>query len=209
MHSFDVFDTLITRITATPDGIFHIMQRQLQQEGMFPEIPKFVVENFFELRKNAEVLARKTYTGKGIEDITLEQIYEAMSTTGLLSERGIQELLQLERDTEIKCSLGIDENIIMVKKLIEKKEKVVLISDMYLDEKTIRKMLVKVDPVFDSINLYVSSEFKKTKGSTNLFWVVKKKEGAEFSQWIHLGDNPHADGEAPQKIRDSDNGLSL
>ena len=31
LYSFDIYDTLITRKTATPEGIFALMQKQLEE----------------------------------------------------------------------------------------------------------------------------------------------------------------------------------
>lgn len=200
MYSFDIFDTLITRNTATPNGVFAIMQEKLICDTDYLDISKYIRLNFAELRINAEVLARKIFQKGNIEDISLKLIYETLNTNGVLTNRDIEKLLELERNIEEQCSVGITENIDKVKQLILSKEKVILISDMYLEEETIRRLLVKSDCIFENIKIYVSSVYKKTKGSGNLYWVVKNNEKVEFGDWTHFGDNVLGDYKTPSKL---------
>lgn len=200
LYSFDVFDTLITRTVATPKGIFSLMQEQLLQDTTYKNIPLYIRENFFELRIHAEELARGDYQRGLHEDVTLEQIYEALATNGALSDQEIVCLAALERDTECKNVVGVDENIAKVKNLLAQGNQVVLISDMYLDCATIRKMLVIADPIFVEIPLYVSSEQQKGKYSGHLYYAVRAAEQATFDQWMHMGDNIHSDVNVPMAL---------
>ena len=72
MYSFDVFDTLLTRVTATPEGIFALMQHCLQEVQKEKQIffSDYIKTNFFSLRIGAEQVARNTYCKNGIEDVT-------------------------------------------------------------------------------------------------------------------------------------------
>lgn len=201
MHTFDVFDTLITRKTATPEGIFALIQKKLQKNEEHLGFSDYIKNNFYHLRINAEILARHTYCAVGeAEDVTLEQIYEAMSMTGSLAEEEVQKLISLEKETEYENVIGIYVNINKINQLIASGEHVVLISDMYLDKQTIKEMLVKVDLIFENINLYVSSEYKKSKWSGNLYKIVKANEEAEYQNWIHYGDNKISDIKSAEKL---------
>ena len=200
LYSFDVFDTLITRNTATPLGIFTLIQHKLCNDELYAGISSYIRENFYQLRIHAEELARLHYQQNGIEDVTLEQIYEAMGTTGYLSPEEQVVLTDLERQTECVNVVGIQKNIEKIKELLASNQRVVLISDMYLDEKTIRNMLIAVDPVFKEIPLYVSSEYKQGKYSGNLYKTVKVSDTVECGNWTHFGDNPHCDVTAAKKI---------
>ena len=173
LYSFDIFDTIITRKTATPSGIFLIMQEKLLNDKKFLDIPEYIKENFYLLRQHAENLARRSYCVKGCEDKTFEQIYEAFGCMRLLSTRQLERIKRLELETEYQNIVGIDENIRRVKELLGQGKDVVLISDMYLSSDQIRVFLCKFDQVFENIEIYVSSECKKCKGSTNLFKYVQ------------------------------------
>lgn len=201
MYSFDVFDTLITRKTATPEGIFALIQEKLIKKQEYLKFSDYIKNNFYNLRINSERLAWHNYCEiGGAEDITIEQIYEAMGMTGSLTHEEIQKLIFLEKETEFENVVAIDVNISMIKELIDNGEHVVLISDMYLDKKTIQDMLIKVDPIFKKVNLYVSSEYKKSKWSGNLYSIVKNNEQISYKNWIHCGDNLVSDIKSAEKL---------
>ncbi|RAZ95130.1 hypothetical protein DK853_31565, partial [Klebsiella oxytoca] len=69
MYSFDVFDTLITRCTAEPKGIFLLMGEKMREGS---EYAPFFTENFYELRIGAEEWARAHTQGKGKQEVTLK-----------------------------------------------------------------------------------------------------------------------------------------
>lgn len=196
MYSFDVFDTLITRCTAEPKGIFMLMRERVREIGGFPS---YFAENFYELRVGAEELARLHGSGNGKQEITLDDIYKALATTACISEVQQEQLKKLEMETEYDNALGIAENICRLKDLKSRGEHIVLISDMYLSSEWIRQILCKADAVFQNIPIYVSSEYGRTKGG-GLFQIVKECEGVSFSDWVHYGDNVYADVESASKL---------
>ena len=197
MYSFDVFDTLITRTTANPKGIFKLMQKSIYKEEKFD---LFLRTNFYELRVGAEELARLQMDGKSRQEVTLDDIYEAMGTTVCVTEEQQEELKKLEFEMEYNNVLPIEKNIILLKKLMRQGEHIVLISDMYLHESYIRKLLCRVDTIFMEIPIYVSSTYGVMKGTGELFKVVKRQENVEVSDWIHYGDNIYADIEPALKL---------
>ncbi len=200
IYSFDIFDTLITRKTATPEGIFALIQEELNNNEKYYKISGYIKENFYNLRINSEILARHSYCcDSNNEDITIEQIYEAMYMTASITKEQLIELINLEKEIEYKNVVGIQCNINKIKELINDKKNVILISDMYLSDEAIRKLLTKIDNVFTDIPIYVSSKYKKSKWSGNLYKEVKKIQGIEYSNWIHYGDNIISDIESARK----------
>lgn len=200
MYSFDVFDTLITRPTALPNGIFALMQSKLAQERDVNGLEDYVIDNFFELRIHSENLARGAAEARRVEEVDLHKIYEAMAVCGCISEEQIEYLCRTEQDMETANVMDIHENIRRVKELIRQGEQVILISDMYLSSAVIRKMLLKADPVFESIPLYVSSEYKKRKTTGNLYRFVQELEQVRYEDWTHVGDNVYQDIEVPYSL---------
>lgn len=94
----------------------------------------------------------------------------------------------------------IEKNIELLKKFKSEGKHIVLISDMYLSEAVIRKILLKSDSVFLEIPIYVSSEMKKTKRSGSLYFEIAKIEKEEFSTWKHFGDNRNSDYLMPRML---------
>lgn len=197
LYSFDIYDTLITRKTATPEGIFALMQKQLEESEAYADYPERLTHNFYIIRLQAEKVARNTYITGDIYDITLLQIYECVRLTSGLSEEQITRLIQLEIETELNNSLPILENIGRVRNLIENGEHVVLISNMYLETNIIRKILVQMDTVFQKLTIYVSGDIGKTKGTKTLYTYVQEQENIEYTNWYHYGDNKVLDVDIP------------
>lgn len=194
LYSFDIFDTLITRTTATPRGIFAIMQDVLLKDEKYKNIPDFIKKNFYDLRLQYEMhlrdMMRRNYEK---EDIDFDFIYDQFAENYTLPEEDKNALKQLELDTEYKNILPINKNIDRVKELINTGARVVLISDMYHSEKTIRSFLCKCDDIFENIPIYVSSAYGKTKITKGLFKIVQEAENVNCSKWLHFGDNIRVD----------------
>lgn len=184
MISFDIFDTLITRKTALPTGIF----LQVQESTGMPA-------DFTNMRIDAEKDARIYANQRGKEEITLDDIYELLS---FRLRQNMDKVMSAEIETEIENVYPLWDRINIVKDFISKGEHVVLISDMYLDKCIIREMLLQVDSVFDNIPIYVSSNYGKTKQSGLLFLEVAKLEKIEFNDWVHYGDNHYSDYLVPR-----------
>ncbi len=199
LYSFDVFDTLITRNTATTTGVFAGVQRALLVRDDIA-VSRHVRENFFYLRIGAEQVARNTYCGSDCDDVTPEQIYGVLVKQGQITEKQAKQLQQLEEEAELATVVGIRENIERVKRLVAAGERVVLISDMYLGKEIIRRMLCRTDEIFGTLPLYVSSEIKKNKWTGRLYEWVREKEAAAYEEWIHVGDNLHSDVAVPQSL---------
>ncbi len=200
LYSFDVFDTIITRKTATPRGIFALMQSRIASDLVFRALPAFFYHSFRELRIGAERQARKFYSDQQHSEISLDQIYSVLAKDSGLSEEQRDKLMELERDIELENVLPIPS---MINKLLQLKgdgHRVILISDMYLDENTIRKMLIKADPGLGEIPLYVSSSFGHNKVSEKLYELISENEKISYDEWVHVGDHPIADQKIPQKL---------
>ncbi len=197
MVSFDIFDTLITRRTLTPKGIFHIMQDKLRKMTYYPE---YVASNFAFLREQAEKNARLYYTGDSKEDVRLVEIYQSLQNMTGISLDLCQELMRMEVDIECRYIVGIDKNIKILLEYWKQGEQIVLISDMYLDMDDIRNILMQVNRVFEDIPIYVSSNYGKTKRSGKLFMKVSELEHTPYDEWIHYGDDSIADGKIPELL---------
>ncbi|MBQ6993488.1 MAG: hypothetical protein IJN64_03185 [Lachnospiraceae bacterium] len=199
-YTFDVFDTLITRTTATPQGIFALMQKELLESEEYQFMDTYVRSNFYELRIGAEQSAHHYFCNKECEDVTLEQIYAVMARNRCLNAEEVQMLLDLERRTELMHVIGIERNIELLLQYKQEGESIFLISDMYLDAATIVQMLGKVNRELTTLPLYVSSECKKCKATGSLYEYVLEKEKIKRSEWTHLGDHPTSDIAIPNKL---------
>lgn len=194
MYSFDIFDTLVTRTTKNPIGIFEIMSYELSKKrNSFSE---YFCKNFQYIRVNGESECRSRNYNASTE-VNLEQIYETIGNYYGLSKKQQGHLLQLELDTERKNLIPINKNLDSLKCYAEKGEQICLISDMYLKESQIRYVLQDIDDLFQTIPIYVSCECGKGKTS-GLFSYVYDHYDENIDFWVHCGDNPHADKDSAE-----------
>lgn len=200
LYSFDIFDTLVTRTTATPKGIFAIMQNTLKKDKNFAGFPSILKENFYTLRIDTECFIRENRQNYKVNEITIDEIYDFIKENNFLTDEQKEKLLKLELDSERKNLIPINENISKLKNLIQQGKRVVLISDMYLSKNFVQSVLTGIDEIFKSIKIYISSEIKEQKYSGLLFKYVKDKENVEFKNWYHYGDNQRGDVEIPKSL---------
>lgn len=196
-YSFDIFDTLITRTTATPKGIFALIEEKLKTKDCYADIPSALRNNFYLIREGAEAAIRTEAFAKGALETTLDAIYDLIGYHSQLSQEQKGRLMRLEVETEKENTLGIDRNILWIRHLLTAGKRVVLISDMYLSSKIIRELLLEVSDIFKDIPIYVSSEAKKPKWTGDLFRFVQAAENFDCRHWMHIGDNKHCDYDVP------------
>lgn len=200
LYSFDIFDTLLTRTTGVPSGIFALVQNTLKYDKNYSDLPLLLKENFYTIRTGAEAFIRENRRNYKINEITIKEIYDFIKDNNFLTEEQNERLLNLELETERKNLIPILENIEKFKEIVLSGKRAVLISDMYLPKSFLTQVLVSIDNVFDSIPIYISSEIKEQKCNGELFRYVKEKENVEYANWEHYGDNQKGDYKIPQRL---------
>lgn len=199
-YSFDIFDTLITRETANPRGIFSLMQNTLNKSEKYRDIPNIVKENFYNLRIESEFFIRDNKRHSGIKEVTIDNIYDFIAQNIPLTTEQRNDLLNLELKTERDNIIAIQKNIERVENLIKSNKKVILISDMYLPSNFIREVLSSINKIFETIPIYVSCEHNCTKKSGELYKYIQSKENVQKDTWYHFGDNIQGDVVVPRNL---------
>ena len=206
LYSFDIFDTLISRKVLDPRGIFYKVKEVIKKSDL--NYPEYFVEEYPKLRMFAEADVRECYH-KTMEsrhserrEIYMKDIFDKLQWVYNLTDEQAAFLMKCEQEIEIGNTIPLTENINKVKKLLENKETVVLISDMYLPKEIIEKMLEKADPVLAQIPLFLSSEYGVQKTTRKLFLEVYKsfKPFYDFGKWIHTGDGRVPDVNMPRRL---------
>lgn len=173
--SFDVFDTLIERKCGRPPNVFGIMGGQLGEKS------------FARRRVEAERIAR---TGSSQEEVTLGDIYESFA--GLTVEQAERyKAIELECEKSQAVQKAIGRHLFEYAKGNAKR--ILIISDMYLPETFIGSLL-KENGYRGYEKLYVSSEYGLQKKTGSLYKEIKGDLQIEGETWLHIGDNPIADG---------------
>ena len=198
LYSFDIFDTLVTRRTAEPEGIFTVMQHKLKD---YKNISDFLKNNFYRIRTEAEAFARfAQLIIQNTEEIKLDNIYELIQYNYNISSETIKNLKNLEIQTELENLILIKQNLKILKDVVNANKKVILISDMYYSSQVIKDILCSLDPIFENIKIYVSCEYNVSKSNGKIFEIIKRNENIQYKNWQHYGDNKHSDIKNAQRF---------
>lgn len=187
LYIFDIFNTIIMPKTATFQGVFALMQKELQENPAYQKIANYIKDNFYELRIHSEDLARRQYQRHGVEEITLKQIYEALATTGVIDTDDISVLIKLECKLLIDNLIGVEKYISLIKYLLKTNKKVIFLADTYLDKEIVLRILADIDLLLLGIPLYLSSIHKARKASGKLYHIIKISEQVEYNNWRYFG----------------------
>jgi len=174
--SFDIFDTLVFRDVSLPSDIFFKLGENEYVKDIFLD-----ASTFKNIRIKAESKARKVST---LEEITLDEIYNQI------------DILDSQKEVIKQLEIEYEKNSLFVNKQIEKwmisarnkNIKVILVSDMYFSKEVIEKVVIEKLKIKD-IEIFISSEIKKTKSKKSLYRYIQKKYSLEYSHWLHVGDN--------------------
>lgn len=167
--SFDIFDTLLKRDVVRPTDIFDIVGAIYHDPGF--KNKRIQVEG--DLRKNS-----------GKEDITLQDIYDAMG-------QEYTSYKEAELETE-KKALQLNRPLYEVYQYCKENHKrVLIISDMYLPSDFLKAILKKYAIEYDAC--FISSDHGAQKVTGNLFKVALQQCMVQPSQVIHIGDSVRGD----------------
>lgn len=186
--SFDIFDTLITRLIYNPDDIFMLMERKIYN--------KYNLKlDYLKIRKEAEA---KAVAKKGTF-CNIHHIYEHMPDKKLgITKEMAEEFKEMEISLELDLCVprrDIQKIFNMLKKA---GKKILLLSDMYLTSDIIAKILEKCGySGWDE--MWISCEKGKRKDNDEMWKLFAEKYGT--CPAIHIGDNAQSDVQAPGDLR--------
>lgn len=175
--SFDIFDTLILRNIYQPTDIFRILAKFAKDE--------FDIDDFFQKRVEGEKKARDKVKNS---EADFQEIYDEVEK---LCECNIEKIKQKELQLEMEFSAINPYMMEIWKYASEQKKTIIFISDMYLSSDFIKKLLKKNGYKVD--HLYVSNEYRKNKGSKELYELVAQELNCKKTNWLHIGDNEYSD----------------
>lgn len=177
--TFDIFDTLITRLVYQPDDLFNLLERILKEKYG-------VAINFLKKRKEAEALAWKEYG----DFCSIHHIYEKLPLVTDFTEGEAAEIKQLEIDLEMKLCVPRRDVLSIYRDLLKAGKRIILVSDMYLPGDIIEKILAKCG--FSGYEeLWISCDKGKRKDKDTIWDDFLETYGA--LRTIHVGDNAYSD----------------
>jgi predicted HAD superfamily hydrolase len=191
--SFDVFDTLLTRIWAEPRDLFVRLGERLSEAGL----SKRDAGDFACERSDAEAAARSRTASR---EITMDDIYRELGARMRWTDSQGHAAMAAEIGLEsegIRIVPGAREQVDGAR---SKSGRIVFLSDMYLPSQVIRGWLESSALFRPGDLVMVSGEAGGGKGNGALFAMARERTASDFASWSHVGDNLHSDGEAPGRL---------
>jgi FMN phosphatase YigB (HAD superfamily) len=187
LKSYDLFDTLITRLTRRPVDVFRLLgisEAMVFRSRFLGLIP------FHIWRRWAERLAR---AHSSREDIRLVDIYRLLGWV----VRHPARVMRREMALEDAVIVPIAPTVAQLAAQRHDGAPCCVISDMYLPQRFLKKIVRRH---VGDVPVYVSSELGITKGSGRLFQHVAAAYGISLSRMHHCGDNPVTDHAVPLRL---------
>lgn len=176
--SFDVFDTLVMRKVLYPEDLFYIVGCQAGNSSILPDI-------FAEKRKHADWYNKYEKNIFGI--------YHTLQDLLMLTDEERDRFMELELETERQMMVPRKEVVEAFRYALSCGKKVFLISDMYLPETIMKKLLYDMG-IEGYEKLMVSCDYHCGK-MTGIFRVYREMF-PKGQRLLHIGDNERADGAA-------------
>lgn len=184
--SLDCFDTLIWRNVNLPVDVFQDLSARCET---------------MEMRVTAEQRARRALVRqKRRNEVTIDDIYAHMFSHA--DAETIAACIDDELAAEARHAFAFRPVANLICEAKCRGLQVIIVSDTYLHEPQLRALIASAagQDIADSIDrIFCSCEYGQNKAS-GLFAHVLARLGASPGHIVHLGDNPVADLEAPEKL---------
>lgn len=184
--TFDVFDTLITRMVLHPADVFSLVSLLKTEE----------LNLGFDFR-DARIKAERELYKSGNSYCNINDIYDSLGKIYGLSNDKLDTLKNAELFSEEKLVCPREDVKSFVLKLYESGKKIVFVSDMYLSSLQIKRLL-EICGYPDEIELIVSNELKKSKSDGSLWEYFFNIHSDKKT--LHFGDSKHGDYDMVKKF---------
>ncbi len=192
VHSFDIFDTVVTRRLASPHDVFALLAERLRAEGIRTPSPL----RFAWLRIRAERWAARFVAKRSVK---LEHIYRILGILLGWSRHIRQQAMILERELEASLLVATPSGLEAVQASRNLGHTVAFICDMYLDSRFLDRLLQREGLKQEGEILMVSCEHGSSKAAGDIWPMFLDKAGITADKCFHRGDNLHGDLASPQK----------
>lgn len=181
LATFDIFDTVLIRRCGRFDIIYEQLAKRLYPHDVC------MSEAFLMWRRQAE---HKLVEASGNHHVTLAAIYSTIDTTSFADYSPVQ-MANAEKEIESENLTGNP----TIRQLIRQKRSegytIAFISDMYLDSKFLKTVLVREGCAEATDIVYSSCEQEARKDTGALY--KKVKEAFHPEQWEHYGNHLRSD----------------
>lgn len=184
--SFDIFDTLLFRPFKHPSDMFEFMSNEVALLINRKDI------NFKDIRRQSEKLAFEAAIARQEGETHIDEIYEHFQALVQCTQEEAANVKALEMQMEYELLYERKSGKTAFNQAISLGKRVIVISDMYLPQDFLEKILHK-NGYSGYEKIFVSSEVKQKKHSGRLFDHVLVEMNVPAQSILHVGDNLQAD----------------
>jgi predicted HAD superfamily hydrolase len=192
LYTFDVFDTLLTRIWLRPADVF-LHAELLNGQARWGT----GVDRWSARRIAAEARLRQRARDG---EVTLEQIYEELAAELGWSAEDTRSALATEMECERQASRPIVPMVARLESLVRSGVRVACISDFYASGRFILEWLTRAGICIKAPDLFVSADVQATKRTGALFHRVSKHYNLQPAEICHTGDHPVSDVRQAKRV---------
>jgi predicted HAD superfamily hydrolase len=182
--SLDIFDTMLTRIVDSPQDAFAEIEKRLFNEER-SSYKGIAIE-----REAAEQRARNKARARGIEDITLDQIYAELSP-----EFNAEMVCECELKVEMDLLIPSPDMVALTQRLNSAGRRWIIVSDMYLPTHFLGSVLIE-NGIIGWADMFISGDVGWMKSTGHIWSKIIGKRYA-LNRLVHIGDNLNADVRVP------------
>lgn len=175
--SFDVFDTVLTRIYAQPADLFHDLGEKIGNDP-----GSFTIKRIAAWEEAKKRLER--------EDVPLEAVYEVLSEWAGWNKDQASAIMGGEIELERRAVRPAPAVLDRIRLARAKGCRILFISDTCYSSFVIKSLLEIHGAYQPGDAVYTSSEWGMSKATGGLFRLVVEKEGIDPSQITHFGNDP-------------------
>lgn len=183
IHSFDVFDTVITRTVSEPWVLFHLLGRRVSDKTSAS------AGDFCTIRRSSESVLREEVWPC---EVTLDQIYARVGQELDLSEDVVSGLKDAELSLEEELIRPVPGMVGQLQALRDHGARIVFVSDTYLPGAFLDHVLSVNGISHGEDRVYASSEYGRGK-EHGLFDDVVANEGVSARDVVHHGNDVRSD----------------
>ena len=189
LASFDVFDTVLTRVVSPPAAVFLLLGRRLRELGLTTLEPAA----FAAARTKAERDAAGSGDATAINLVTLDRIYERLELAGAITTEHTAAARHVELELEDRLGRPVPAMLARINAERSRGVPIAFLSDMYLPPAFIAAMLSRHGAFHEGDTLLVSSDIGVDKRSGGLFAELARRTGVAPADILHVGDNINSD----------------
>ncbi len=188
--SLDIFDTFFRRKCSEPSWVFEETAQRVISSGVPLPMEK---SDYRQCRIQAEFQARKSIA---LDDLMFSDIFYFIPVCDEIKNK----LMEMEIEVESEV-LYVDPFIeLVIQQVIFHKKELIFVSDMYHRKDTLRRFITNKFPGLKFKEIFVSSEYGKTKHTGRLFTHVISELNLGSENLLHIGDNLTADVNSAQQL---------